>query len=263
MSTSSMTAATTMAPRVASGSCSKSPVRKSRVMTVRTATKSPETCDLRPGAAVDRRLGEAAVDDHAGRQTGAGVGGAEAEELLVGVDVVAGARRVGLGGAETLGEADRARRPRRDPPRLEVVVEADAVGEPERGQAGRRWCRRSRHPCSSRLNSVDERGRRARRRRANRAPRGNYRRSPSTRPASEDAPTSERRPVGVAEGGRRGPRASRRSCRRPSTPNSLGNWPMMMVSARPTMKPLSTGSEMNAREEAEPQQAGDERDARR
>ena len=31
----------------------------------------------------------------------------------------------------------------------------------------------------------------------------------------------------------------------PSTPNSLGSWPMMMVSARPTMNPLSTGSEMN------------------
>ena len=48
MSTSSMTAATTMAPRVASGSCSKSPVRKSRVMIVRTATNSPETCDFAP-----------------------------------------------------------------------------------------------------------------------------------------------------------------------------------------------------------------------
>jgi hypothetical protein len=29
-----------------------------------------------------------------------------------------------------------------------------------------------------------------------------------------------------------------------STPNSLGNWPAMMVSASPMMKPLSTGSEM-------------------
>jgi hypothetical protein len=48
MSTSSMTAATTIAPRVASGSCSKSPVRNSRVMTVRTATNSPETCDFAP-----------------------------------------------------------------------------------------------------------------------------------------------------------------------------------------------------------------------
>ncbi|OLT05150.1 hypothetical protein BJF90_19590 [Pseudonocardia sp. CNS-004] len=31
-----------------------------------------------------------------------------------------------------------------------------------------------------------------------------------------------------------------------STPNSAGSWPMMIVSASPTMKPLSTGSEMNA-----------------
>ena len=29
-----------------------------------------------------------------------------------------------------------------------------------------------------------------------------------------------------------------------STPNSFGSWPAMIVSARPTMKPLSTGSEM-------------------
>jgi hypothetical protein len=29
-----------------------------------------------------------------------------------------------------------------------------------------------------------------------------------------------------------------------STPSSLGTWPMMMVSARPMMKPFSTGSEM-------------------
>ena len=30
-----------------------------------------------------------------------------------------------------------------------------------------------------------------------------------------------------------------------STPSSAGTWPMMIVSARPMMKPLSTGSEMN------------------
>lgn len=29
-----------------------------------------------------------------------------------------------------------------------------------------------------------------------------------------------------------------------STPNNTGNWPTMMVSASPTMKPLSTGSDM-------------------
>ena len=29
-----------------------------------------------------------------------------------------------------------------------------------------------------------------------------------------------------------------------STPNSFGSWPTMIVSARPTMKPFSTGSEM-------------------
>ena len=29
-----------------------------------------------------------------------------------------------------------------------------------------------------------------------------------------------------------------------STPNSFGTWPAMIVSDKPTMKPLSTGSEM-------------------
>jgi hypothetical protein len=48
MSTSSMTAATTIAPRVASGSCSKRPVRKSSVMMVSTATNRPDTCDFAP-----------------------------------------------------------------------------------------------------------------------------------------------------------------------------------------------------------------------
>ena len=42
MSTSSMTAAMTTAARVASGSCSNSPVSTSSVTTVRTATTSPE-----------------------------------------------------------------------------------------------------------------------------------------------------------------------------------------------------------------------------
>ena len=31
----------------------------------------------------------------------------------------------------------------------------------------------------------------------------------------------------------------------PSIPKRFGTWPMMMVSASPTMNPLSTGSEMN------------------
>ena len=48
MSTSSMTAAMTIAARVASGSFSNSPVRNSSVTTVRTAAVSPESCDRAP-----------------------------------------------------------------------------------------------------------------------------------------------------------------------------------------------------------------------
>ena len=44
-----------------------------------------------------------------------------------------------------------------------------------------------------------------------------------------------------------------------STPSSLGTWPMMIVSARPMMKPLSTGSEMKLARKPEAQQPGDER----
>ena len=66
MSTGSMTAATTIAPRVASGSCSKSPVRNSRVMTDSTATKRPETCDFAPApplTAVLERLPSTTMPD--------------------------------------------------------------------------------------------------------------------------------------------------------------------------------------------------------
>jgi hypothetical protein len=61
---------------------------------------------VRAGAAVDRGLGEAAVDDHPAGQPGGHVGRPEADELAVGVDLVVLARGVGLGGAEALGAAD-------------------------------------------------------------------------------------------------------------------------------------------------------------
>jgi hypothetical protein len=39
-----------------------------------------------------------------------------------------------------------------------------------------------------------------------------------------------------------------------STPSSFGTWPMMIVKARPTMKPLSTGSEIKDATNHNPQQ---------
>ena len=60
-----------------------------------------------------------------------------------------------------------------------------------------------------------------------------------------EQPDGERRGTGC----RRGGRGSRQSCSKKSpspfsTPNSFGTWPIMIVSARPMMNPLSTGSEM-------------------
>ena len=48
-----------------------------------------------------------------------------------------------------------------------------------------------------------------------------------------------------------------------STPNSFGSWPTMIVSARPTMKPLSTGSEMKLARKPSREQPGAERDEAR
>ena len=71
----------------------------------------------------------------------------------------------------------------------------------------------------------------------------------------------ERRDVRVARASpSRSQSCSKKSPSPLSTPNSFGSWPTMIVSARPTMKPLSTGSEMKFGEEAEPQQPGHERD---
>ena len=82
------------------------PVRNSSVTTVSSGDDEPGDLALRAGAAVDRGLREAAVDHHAAGQPGAEVGRAEADSSRFGVDVVVVARRVGLGGAEALGEAD-------------------------------------------------------------------------------------------------------------------------------------------------------------
>ena len=126
-----------------------------------------------------------------------------------------------------------------------------------RGRGSRRRARRGRRRPAARCRSCRRcrrrPGRAARRRATPSAPRrasparpGANRRRPSTR-ASEPSADRERRGVRVAQLRRAGPRAARRSRPSPlSTPNSFGSWPTMIVSARPTMKPLSTGSEMKS-----------------
>ena len=93
----------------------------------------PRHLALRAGAAVDRGLREAAVDDHPARQAGGEVGAAEPDHLAVGVDLVVVPGRVGLGRAEALGEADQ-RDADRAAAELQVVVEG-RVGQAERRQA--------------------------------------------------------------------------------------------------------------------------------
>ena len=119
MSTSSMTAAITTAASVASGRSSNSPVRNSSVTTVSTATTSPETCDLAPAEPLTAVFDRLPLTTIPLRQPGAEVGGAEADQLAVGVDLVVGAGGVRLRRAEAFGEADehdpggRRRRPSR------------------------------------------------------------------------------------------------------------------------------------------------------
>ena len=72
---------------------------------------------------------------------------------------------------------------------------------------------------------------------------GARRRSPITA-ASETAPTSRVAPW-MSPSSEITARACSKKLPEPlSTPSSPGTWPMMIVSASPTMKPLSTGPEM-------------------
>ena len=72
---------------------------------------------------------------------------------------------------------------------------------------------------------------------------GATRRSPSTT-ASESAPTASVARLVSPSAETRSQACSKKSPSPFSTPNSFGSCPMMIVSASPTMKPLSTGSEM-------------------
>ena len=172
---------------------------------------------------------------------GAEVGGAEPDQLAVGVDLVVVPGGVGLGRAEPLGEADQ--------------HHADGRGRRGRGSrgarrpAGRATAGRGR--CGRRSR---RRGARGRRRRPPRSPSstatsepgtiGAHAPSPSTI-ASEQHADDERGTLGVAELGDDVPELLEEVAARPSRRRTAsGSWPTMIVSARPTMKPLSTGSEM-------------------
>ena len=174
----------------------------------------PTAATSRPRTAVDRRLREAAVDDHAAGEAGGEVGRAEAEQLAVRVDLVVVPGRVGLGRAERPRRSRRAsRRPRRR--RGRGSRRAPTSGRPSDGSPLSMWPTIS-TPCWSRSKTVtaampsstaDERAGHDRRdRSAGRA----------TSAERQRAPTSSVQAARVAELARAGPRAARRSRRRPS-----------------------------------------------
>ena len=213
MSTSSTTAAITTAASVASGRSSNSPVRNSSVITVSTATTSPDTCERAPAeplTAVFDRLPLTTIPLH---QPGAEVGRAEADQLAVGVDLVVVAGGVRLGRAEALGEADE-HDPRRRAGGAEVVGERRARRAARATAARCRCGRRSRRPWSSRSNSLTAT-----------TPKMTATSEPGTigseaaQPEHDRQRAQRRRPAcGLAcrRGGGSRPTAARRSRRRPS-----------------------------------------------
>ena len=238
MSTSSITAAITTAASVASGRLSNRPVRNSSVTIVSTATTRPDTWLFAPAPPLTAVFDRLPLTTMPLARPDGEVGAAEPDQLAVGVDLVVVAGGVGLGRAEALGEADQ-RDADRAAGELQVVVEA--TRRARRAAAGRcRSCRRCRRRSGRAPRRHDARRRpprasRARPARAAAAP-GRARASPSPI-ASVAACVSPSLPS-------RSQSCSKKSPSPFSTPNSFGTWPMMIVSARPTMKPLSTGSEM-------------------
>ena len=90
---------------------------------------------------------------------------------------------------------------------------------------------------------------------------GANRRRPSTTHERRERRRRASRPLRVAElAETRSQSCSKKSPSPFSTPKSFGTWPMMIVSARPTMKPLSTGSEMKLARKPSRRSAGDQRD---
>ncbi len=106
MSTSSMTAAMTMAASVASGSFSNSPVSNSNVTRVSTAAVVPESCDRAPALPLTAVFDRLPLTTMPLVRPAPTLAAPEPQQLAVGVDVVALTGGVGLGGPQTLGEAD-------------------------------------------------------------------------------------------------------------------------------------------------------------
>ena len=200
----------------------------------------PGHLTLGTGAAVDGGLREAAVDDHAARQARTEVGGARgrAARRWRRSRSDAGRRR-----SWPLPGPPQSRSARR-PQRCRQAPGTPWHGCPEgRATAGRRRCSR-RSPRRARPGRT--RRPRRRRTRPQRASPGSSAGSAGIRPRSRTTPTPTNsvRHCVSPRFRMRSQIFSKKSPLPFSTPNSLGSWPAMIVSASPMMKPLSTGSEM-------------------
>ena len=257
-STSSITAAMTIAAERRLGKVSKSPVKNSSVMTIAsTATTIPESCERAPAEPLTAVLDRLPPTTMPLESPGADVRGAETEQLAVGVDLVVVPGGVGLGW-------------RRGPPRsrsaslrwphpVEVqVVPGGDVGKPDR-----------REPRCDRADDLDPVLLEAEQA---------YAAMPSSTASSDGGHDAalrlQRRARGPATQRRR--RAWRRSCspsspRKPQSCSKKLPWLLrprrasaagrpMIVSARPMMKPFSTGSEMKLARNPSRSSSGDERE---
>ena len=164
--------------------------------TVSTATTSPEICERAPAEPLTAVFDRLPLTTMPAAQPGAEVGGAEAEQLAVGVDLVVLAGGVGLGRAEPLGEADE-HDPGRRADGVEVVVRSRRPsGSPTDGSPLSMWPTIS-TPWSSRSNSSTATMPRST---ATSEPgtTGAHRRRPSTT-ASDSSADDERAALRVAE----------------------------------------------------------------
>ncbi len=107
-----MTAAMMIAASVACGSPSKSGVRKSIVATMQERDEQAGEPRANARAGADGAAREARVDREALQQAGAEVGGAERDELLVGIDLVAALRGERPRRADRLRQRDERQRDR-------------------------------------------------------------------------------------------------------------------------------------------------------
>lgn len=106
MSTSSTTAAITIAESVASGRSSNSPVSAIRVMIVSAATTSPESWLRAPADALTAVLDMLPLTTIPLESAAPRFAAVEPEQLTVDVDLLVLTGGVGLGGPEALGKAD-------------------------------------------------------------------------------------------------------------------------------------------------------------